>query len=151
MPNTSMRQYHRIGEDKHIHIISMRQQGCSIRQISAKTKIKHSSVEAVLNKWKLHRTVRDLPKTGAPSKLDDRTKRRLARMAQSGEVSSSTDLVQTAASHDIAQVSARTARRALQQVGLKAMRMVGRPLLTRAHKRRRLEFARAHRDWTVDD
>ncbi|RYH06907.1 hypothetical protein EON65_42305, partial [archaeon] len=32
-----------------------------------------------------------------------------------------------------------------------AMHMVGRPLLTRAHKRRRLEFARAHRDWTVDD
>ncbi|RYY73513.1 hypothetical protein EON63_19900, partial [archaeon] len=50
-----------------------------------------------------------------------------------------------------AQISARTARRALQQEGLKAMHMVGRPLLTRAHKRRRLEFARAHRDWTVDD
>ncbi|RYG95129.1 hypothetical protein EON65_56430 [archaeon] len=88
----------------------------------------------------------DLLKTDAPSKLDSRTKRRLARMAQSGEVSSSTDLARTAASHDIAQISARTARRALQQEGLKAMHMVGRPLLTRAHKRRRLEFAKAHRD-----
>ncbi|RYH17965.1 hypothetical protein EON65_27845, partial [archaeon] len=151
MPNISMQQYHRIGEDKRIHIISMRQPGCSIRQISAKSKVKHSTVEAVLNKWNQHHTIGDLLKTGAPSKLDDRTKRRLARMAQSGEVSSSTDLVQTAASHDIAQISARTARNMLQQVGLKAMRMVGRPLLTRAHKRRRLEFARAHRDWTVDD
>ncbi|RYG91636.1 hypothetical protein EON65_59370 [archaeon] len=72
-------------------------------------------------------------------------------MAQSGEVSSSTDLVQTAASHDIAQISASTARSMLHQEGLKAMHMVERPLLTRAHKRSRLEFAKAHRDWTMDD
>ncbi|RYH22949.1 hypothetical protein EON65_18475 [archaeon] len=62
----------------------------------------------------------------------------MARMVQSGEVSSSTELVQTAASHDIAQISASTARSTLHQKGLKAMHMVGKPLLTRAHKRTRL-------------
>ncbi|RYH14796.1 hypothetical protein EON65_33000 [archaeon] len=67
-------------------------------------------------------------------------------MAQSDEVSSATDLVQTAASHDIVQISASTARNMLHQEGLKAMHMVERPLLTHAHKRSRLEFAKAD-DW----
>ncbi|RYH14809.1 hypothetical protein EON65_32965 [archaeon] len=34
------------------------------------------AVEAVLHKWKLHQTMQDLPETGRPSILQDRTKRR---------------------------------------------------------------------------
>ncbi|RYG96157.1 hypothetical protein EON65_54840, partial [archaeon] len=47
-------------------------------------------------------------------------------------------------------ISARTARRMLHRKGLHAMHMIKKPLLTREHKRRRLEFARTHRDWTVE-
>ncbi|RYY86164.1 hypothetical protein EON63_06190 [archaeon] len=32
----------------------------------------------MLHKWKRHYTIQDLPKTGRPPILDDRTKRRLA-------------------------------------------------------------------------
>ncbi|RYG93865.1 hypothetical protein EON65_58305, partial [archaeon] len=78
-----------------------------------------------------------------------RTRRRLARMAQSGEVSTAPELAFSAASHDIVHVSASTARNMLHQEGLKAMHTIKKPLLTREHKRRRLEWARAHRDWTV--
>ncbi|RYG95900.1 hypothetical protein EON65_55245, partial [archaeon] len=150
MPTTTARRSHQVSEDKRIRIIELRGKGYLHKDIAEETKTNIQTVRNVLNKWARHHTIRDLPKPGRPSKLDSSTKRRLARMAQSGEVSSSTDLVQTAASHDIAQISARTARCTLHQEGLKAMHMVGRPLLTRAHKRRRLEFARAHRDWTVD-
>ncbi|RYY86452.1 hypothetical protein EON63_05780, partial [archaeon] len=51
---------------------------------------------------------------------------------------------------DIAHVSARTTRNMLHGEGLKAMHTIRKPLLTRAHKRKRLEFALAHRDWTVE-
>ncbi|RYY72011.1 hypothetical protein EON63_21295 [archaeon] len=37
----------------------------------------------------------------------------------------------------------------LHDKGLKAMHTIRKPLLTRTHKRKRLEFAMAHRDWTV--
>ncbi|RYG96392.1 hypothetical protein EON65_54480 [archaeon] len=37
----------------------------------------------------------------------------------------------------------------LHDEGLKAMHTIRKPLLTRAHKRKRLDFALAHRDWTV--
>ncbi|RYH05215.1 hypothetical protein EON65_45310 [archaeon] len=50
----------------------------------------------------------------------------------------------------IAHISARTARRMLHHEGLQAMHMIKKPLLTREHRRKRLEFARTHRDWTVE-
>ncbi|RYG91669.1 hypothetical protein EON65_59295 [archaeon] len=90
-----------------------------------------------------------LHKAGRPATVDARTRRRLARMTQSGEGSTAPELALTAASHDIIHVSASTARRLLHQEGLQAMHMIKKPLLTREHKRRRLEWARAHRDWTV--
>jgi transposase len=146
----STRLYHHVGEDKRIQVIALREKGCTIRDISSKTKLKLRTVQSVLHKWKLHHSIQDIPKTGRPSIVDDRTSRRLARMAQSGEVSTAPELAQAAASQDIAQISASSARRELHHAGLQAKHMVRKPLLTREHKRKRLEFASAHRDWTVD-
>ncbi|RYG98435.1 hypothetical protein EON65_51450, partial [archaeon] len=50
----------------------------------------------------------------------------------------------------VTHISASTASRMLHHEGLQAMHMIKKPLLTREHKRKRLEFARTHRDWTVD-
>ncbi|RYY00593.1 MAG: hypothetical protein EOO53_21580, partial [Gammaproteobacteria bacterium] len=66
-----------------------------------------------------------------------------------GGVETATELAQTAAALDIAHVSARTTRNMLHDEGLKAMHMIRKPLLTRTHKRKRLDFALTHRDWTV--
>ncbi|RYH28397.1 hypothetical protein EON65_12315 [archaeon] len=132
-----------------IHILTLREQGCKLSQIAQQSKVTLGAVRAVLYKWKQHHTIQDLPKTGRPPILDNRTKRRLARMALRGDVESATELAETAADHDIAHVSARTIRNMLHHEGLKAMRSIRKPLLTRTHKRKRLEFAMAHRDWTV--
>ncbi|RYG93944.1 helix-turn-helix domain-containing protein, partial [archaeon] len=90
-------------------------------------------MRAVLHKWKQHHTIQDRPKTGRPPILDDRTKRRLARMALRGDVETAIELVEAAAAQDIAHVSQRTARRVLHDEGLKAMHMIRKPLLTRTH------------------
>lgn len=151
MPKATTREYHRVSEDKRIQIILLRSQERTLASIAAHTKVNLGTVRSVLTKWNQHHTIQDLSKADRPQKVDDRTKRRLARMVVKGEVSTATDLTQTAASHEIVRISARTARRTLHKQGLKAMHMVSKPLLTRAHKRKRLEFARAHRDWTVED
>ncbi|RYG97326.1 hypothetical protein EON65_53035 [archaeon] len=71
-------------------------------------------------------------------------------MALRGDVETATELAQTAAAHDFAHVSAGTIRNVLHDEGLKAMHTIRKPLLTRAHKRKRLDFALAHRDWAVE-
>jgi hypothetical protein len=111
--------------------------------------LSQQTVHAVLKKWKLYHTIKDLPKAGRLPKLDDRTKRRLARMMQKGEVTTATELAQTALSYDNIRISPSTARRMLHEKGLKARHMIRKPMLTRAHKKKRLEFAISHRDWTV--
>ena len=151
MAQVSTRQYHRIGEDKRIQIISLRDKGLSLKDIAIQTKVNLNTLNSVLIKWKLHHTIKDLPKTGRPTKLDQRTERRLARMVQIGEVGTATELAHVAVSHNMPHVSARTMRRVLHKQGLKAMHMVKKPLLTRLHKKKRLEFAKAHRDWTVEN
>ncbi|RYG93394.1 hypothetical protein EON65_58995, partial [archaeon] len=138
MSPTPTRRYHRVTEDKRIQLIALREQGNTLKEIALKTKVRLKTVNAVLHKWKLHHTIRDLSKKGRPAKVDDRTRRRLARMAQSGEVSTASELALVAASHDITHISARTARRMLHHEGLHAMHMIKKPLLTREHKRKRL-------------
>ena len=128
----------------------MREQGNTLKEISLKTKVTLQTVHAVLRKWNLHHTIQDLSKKGRPAKVNDRTRRRLARMTQSGEVSTAPELALLAASHDIAHISASTARRMLHYEGLQAMHMIKKPLRTREHRIKRLEFARTHRDWIVD-
>ena len=48
-------------------------------------------------------------------------------------------------------VSSTTVRRVILAAGLKAYRPVKKPLLTKQHRAARLEWAREHRNWTVDD
>ncbi|RYY83771.1 hypothetical protein EON63_10490 [archaeon] len=48
---------------------------------------------------------------------------------------SATELAKSAAAHNIAHVSQRTARRVLHGEGLKAIHTIRKPLLTRTHKR----------------
>lgn len=150
MPNTPVRHYHRISEDERIQIISLHDQDFSQRQISTQIKVKRESVQAVIRKWKLYRCIKDRPKKGRSCKQSDRAKRRMARMIQRGEVNLAPELVQTAVSLGIAQVSASTARNVLHEEERKAMHIVERPHLTRAHRKRRLEFATAHRNMTVE-
>ncbi|RYH13999.1 hypothetical protein EON65_34340 [archaeon] len=80
--------------------------------------------------------------------MNARTKRRLARMVQSGDVDNAPELSLTAASHDIVLVSASTACNVRHQEGLQPMHLIRKPLLTGEHKRKSLDFARAHCVWT---
>ncbi|RYH05740.1 hypothetical protein EON65_43900 [archaeon] len=70
---TSTRHYHRVGEIKRIHILTLKERGCRISQIAHQTKVKQRTVEGVLHKWKRHHTIQDLLKTGRPPILDDRS------------------------------------------------------------------------------
>ena len=92
MSTTPTRHYQRISSYKRIQIVALRRQHYTLRELSKKTKVKKETVREVLHKWEQHHTIKDLHKTGRPAKVDDRTKRRLARMAQSDEVKTAPEL-----------------------------------------------------------
>jgi hypothetical protein len=48
-------------------------------------------------------------------------------------------------------LSTQTVRNGLKEVGMKAVVKRKRPLLTKRHRRERLDFAISHKDWTLED
>jgi transposase len=150
MVTKSTRPYKRVGESTHVQIVALREQHFSLGEIAKKTKGKKMTVQAILDKWNKLQIIQDLPKRGRPRKVDDHAEERLARIMQKGEVKSASQLAFVAAAHDIAHISPRTARRVLHQQGLVALHMINKPILTRDHVRKRLEFALAHLGWTVE-
>jgi hypothetical protein len=48
-------------------------------------------------------------------------------------------------------ISVETVRRHLRKAGFKAALKVKKPLLSQHHRKARVEFAKAHKNWTVDD
>ena len=151
MSTSTKHSYHRISEDNRITIIALKEKGYTLEKIADQTKISLPSIEHVLQKWKLHHTVKDLPKMGRPHIGDNRTRRQLVRMIQNNEIKTAEELTKIANQFNIVRISSRTARRELHTAGMKLLRMIKKPLLTKEHRRKRLEFARSHANWTVND
>ena len=103
------------------------------------------------------RTASSRPSTCSPAQhgrsrlLSLRDERVLKRLVLSGTCDTATELAQQAATLGLPIASAVTFRRALRRQGLVARVKPRKPALTELHRRRRLEWARAHRNWTVSD
>jgi hypothetical protein len=78
-------------------------------------------------------------------------KRMVARMITSGKADNATQVRQQLADITGVDVSTETVRRALKEVGLRAIAKVKKPRILPRHKRQRLDFAIRYKDWTVDD
>ena len=87
---------------------------------------------------------------GPPSKISKDTRKTLARQFNNGTLQSLQDGKRMVESADGEQVHVRTVQRNLEKEGLKAYVQQKKPDLTLNHKRDRLEFAKAHLHWTVE-
>jgi transposase len=151
MAKHTTRRYQRVSHAQRVEVMMLNARGLSQRAISREMNLNRTTIQAIIIKWNQYHTVQDRPKIGGPHKLDDRLKRLLARKVQTGQILTATQLVQDALTVHGITISRYTAQKLLHELGLKARRTIKRPLLTREHKRRRLEFATAHRYWTAED
>lgn len=149
--DSSLRKYNRISIEDRSKIVTLHERGESVKSISQQFHINIRTVYSILHKWKQYHSLEDLPKTGRPTKVNDRTRRRLARMVLKNEVKTAPQLARNALSQDNISISSDTARNLLHKEGIKIMHTIRKPMLTPIHKRKRLEFALAHKNWTVDD
>ena len=84
---------------------------------------------------------------GHPARLSAQDQCLLTRKVTSGAADTAPELKKLL---DL-DVSLKTIRRSLKKAGLKAAVKQKKPFLSKAHKRRRLEFALEHQHWTLDD
>jgi transposase len=88
---------------------------------------------------------------GRPRLLSDRDERHLVRLVTRGDTPSATMATFQLARDAGLAVHPNTVRRALTRQGLKAIVKPKKPRLTATHRRKRLEFARKYKEWSLDD
>src|SRR5258707_3890881 len=137
-----------ISQQSHNDILSLLDQGKSSRKIALETGVHYSTVS------KLRSQLRSaLPKAqgGWPSKLNSTTIHHAIWIISTGRADTATQVTKSLQETLPESVSVQTVRRALKKTGLKAVVKAKRPALSQCHCRERLDFAKSHQHWTLDD
>ena len=124
----------------------------SNREIARDLGKNDKTVGNILKKWTQTGSIKpyDGAKMGKKKKLTKREETMIVREAKRDPKASSREIKEAAGTVG-QKISTSTVRRILLTNGLKSYRPVKKPLLTKIHIKKRLEWARAHKDWTVDD
>ena len=131
-------------------IIHHHEHGETFTQIALMANVSRWTVSRIVS---LHRNTgstntRRSGNCGRPSLLSTHTRRRLRRTAGTNPAMSSRQ-IQLEVGTEAMNVSTRTVRRSLRNSGVICYRPVNAPSLNPSRKRNRLEWARAHSNWTV--
>src|SRR5260221_6699059 len=119
-----------------------------VKKIALETGVHYSTVS------KLRSQLRSaLPKAqgGQPSKLNATTIHHAIQIISTGRADTATQVTKSLQETLPESVSVQTVRRALKKTGLKAVVKAKRPALSQCHCRERLDFAKSHQHWTVED
>ena len=129
-------------------IISLLDQGHTLSQIHSQTGVHTSTISCLCKKL-----MPDCPKSkgGRPRKLCPTAVCHAQCIIGTGEADTAVDVSKILRETVEEDFSTQTVRRALKRDGMKAVVKKKRPLLTKRHMRKRLDFALAHKDDTVED
>jgi transposase len=137
-----------ISDDTYNNILSLLEQGVSIRQIADQHHISKSKIQKIRAEY--------LPNLissqgGRPTKLSAQNKRFCIREIISGRSKTGTDVRKRLEADTGIKVCDRTVRNAFREAGLAAVEKETKLMLSPANIKARLEFAKSHQNWTVDD
>ena len=134
--------------DTQQSVLADLRQGLSARQVAKQFRISKSTVGKVRKEH-----LPDLRKSrgGRPHTLSPQNKRFCVRAITSGKLETAISIVTELRNKLDVKVSDRTVRRALQEAGLEAAEKEEKPKLSAKNIKARLEFAKRHQHWTVED
>ena len=120
----------------------------SIRSIQASTGFHASTISRLRSKERS-----ELQKSigGRPSKLSPPNIRHAIHLISTQKAENAVQVTKTLTNIINKPLSPTTVRRHLKNAGMKAVVKTKRPLLSAKHRKARLDFAYAHKDWTIED
>ena len=137
-------------EGERLTALQLHAQGC------LQTEIAQSTVSALLKKARVHQTVRDLPKPGAPRKITGKALRFIVLAALRGTLNSAAEMVHHLKAVEGIDVGETCVLDALRREGISSRRLVWLREPTKKQQKQRVKFAREHRDadfsrWVFSD
>src|SRR5215469_9259535 len=130
------------------HILHLLDSGCSSGQISSQTGVSKATISRLSTR---HCPYLKKTPAGHPSKLSDTNIRYALRLIGSGKAENAVQVTKSLQEITNQSLCAQTVRNGLKKMGMMAVMKRKRPLLTKKHRKERLDFAIAHQYWTLDD
>lgn len=138
----------KITNDQLQNIISLLQTGKSNRQVASETQLSHTIINRIARK---HVTDREKNKGGRPELLNKTEKRYCVQQINRGGQENAVQVAKVLENDIQKRVSPQTVRRALKLSGLDSIEKQKKPMLRKANVVSRLNWAKAHRNWTIND
>ncbi|EUC67713.1 transposase, partial [Rhizoctonia solani AG-3 Rhs1AP] len=135
-------------KDTLYSVLALLDKGKKHAEIIAKTGVSSSYITRVTKK---HRPHLERLTRGRPRKLNPTATRHAVRLVTNGSAVNTRQATQILSNIAGEPISTNTVRRALKQAGLKPKKKVKKPKLTPDHIKARIQFAQAHKDWTIED
>lgn len=133
-------------------IVGAHKFGHSVSEISAKLNVAKTTVRRIISEWKRCGISKPNVRTGRPKKLTDRDRRTLKRVVINNRQASLPAIADDfRCLSGTETVSDRTVRREVIGLGFHGRAAAHKPLITRTNARRRLEWCKEHRNWTVNE
>lgn len=133
---------------KKARIAVYKRQGMSNIAIGNRLKLDHTTIARIIKRLDNNPDFYHvMPKTGRPRALEEREVRIAARMLARTEAENAVEVQKKAFEN----VAARTLQRSLKNYGLICRVRRSKPYLSKMQKEARYRWAKAHKDWTVED
>ena len=133
-------------------MVEQAEAGTTLPEIARFANVTLWTVQCVLKNHKEHGSTEDHPRSGRPSKVDDRTLRHLKIIVEADRRQTLSDITNLVNNMGTTHVSETTVQHILNSsLGLNARIAVKKPFLKHSHMRARLMWARAHRGWGSED
>ena len=132
-------------------VVHLSAKGLSTRAIASIIAANQSTVSRILKRHRETGSVEKKPRCGRPRKSTPRDDRHLKALSLANRFKTARQLRDEWSVDSAVDVSARTIRRRLLSAGLRGCVAVKKPFISARNKKKRLQFARNHRNWTVDD
>ena len=140
----------RLTAQQRISIVTLREEGISIRELARRFGVASSTIKRLNQRVVETGTTADRYRSGRPRVSNERQDRILRRLSQNNPRLTARTLRQQW-QHHVPQVSKQTVSRRLAAMGLPGRVAKKTPLLTARHRQLRLQWARDHQHWGIED
>ena len=132
--------------------VGLRMAGMSYQDIGDELGMSKSGAWKIIHKEKVTGSVQDLPRSGRPPVLSDRDNRALKIASLKNRKLTAVDHARNLRLHGIKKkVNVTTVRSRLREMGLNGRVARKKPLLSKVHKKKRVEWAKKYKKWTKKD
>ena len=106
-----------------------------------------STIHNIIEKYKIEHQISNAPRSGRPPKLTERNVRYLVKTVKKDRQQSLDEITEKFNQTSIVSVSSSTIKRTLHDEGFYGRAGKRKPLVSKANRKKRLEWCRTRRDW----